>query len=72
MKKRKAHIDKDCVACGNCISNCPLKAITIYKGLFALVDTEKCVGCGRCVKACPAGVIEIKVKEIMEDEKSMV
>lgn len=63
--KKKAFIDtKHCVACGVCEKNCPLKAISIYKGIFAEVDFDKCVGCGKCSKVCPASVIEIKEEEI--------
>ena len=60
---KTASVGKDCVACGSCIKSCPLRAIAVYKGLYAWVDGAKCVGCGRCAKACPAGVIEILEKE---------
>jgi NAD-dependent dihydropyrimidine dehydrogenase PreA subunit len=40
-----------------------MKAISVYMGLFAVVDGEKCVGCGKCEKACPAAVIAMMVKE---------
>lgn len=59
--KKKAYVDeKYCVACGVCEKNCPLNAITVSKGIYALVDLAKCVGCGKCGKVCPASVIEIK------------
>jgi uncharacterized Fe-S center protein len=61
--KKAAYIGKDCVACGVCIKQCPLAALSIYKGLFATVDYTKCVGCSKCATACPAGVITIKAKE---------
>lgn len=56
---KKAWVGKDCVACGNCVNHCPLNAISIHKGLYAVVDAHRCVGCGKCAKACPAGVIEL-------------
>ncbi len=65
-KKRKAAYvnKKECVACGTCVEKCPLKIISIIKGLYAEIDTKKCVACKKCVKACPASVIEIReVKE---------
>lgn len=37
-----------------------MAAISVYKGLYAQVDTEKCVGCGKCAKECPASVITMK------------
>lgn len=68
MKKKIAKVDGFCVACGTCISECPLKAISIRTGVNAEVDCEKCVGCGKCSKICPASAIEIVTLEV-EDEK---
>lgn len=59
MSKKCASVGKSCVACGNCVANCPVGAISVYKGIYAKVDGSKCVGCGRCAKACPAGVIQV-------------
>ncbi len=62
-KNRKtACVGKDCVACGCCVKECPFSAISIFKGVHAVVN-DKCIGCGKCAKACPAGIIEIKAKE---------
>ena len=58
--KKYAVIGKNCVACGCCVKVCPLGAISIYCGVYAVVDKNKCVGCGKCAKACPASVIEIR------------
>ncbi|NEX00912.1 MULTISPECIES: 4Fe-4S binding protein [Pseudobutyrivibrio] len=58
MVRKKANPDRSiCVACGVCVGQCPKGAISIYKGCYAFVDTEKCVGCGLCEKACPANAI---------------
>ena len=59
MKKYAAPDKTVCVACGVCLKACPLEAITIHLGCYALVDTQKCVGCGRCAKVCPAGCITV-------------
>lgn len=59
-KRRKAFIDKTCVACGCCLKVCPKQALEIWKGITAKVDWEKCVGCGKCAKECPASVISIQ------------
>lgn len=61
--KKVAAVNSGCVACGSCTKPCPLKAISVYKGLYAVVETAKCVGCGKCAAACPAGIIEIKARE---------
>lgn len=59
LSKRLAFISEECVACGCCEKTCPLKAISIFKGLYAQVDASKCIGCGKCQKACPASVISL-------------
>ena len=57
MKKLAVPDQKICVACGVCMKACPKRAITIYKGCYAVVDEAKCVGCGLCAVSCPAGCI---------------
>lgn len=63
MVKKKAIIEKGCVACGYCVKQCPLHIISIPQGIKAVIDKQKCVGCGRCEKVCPAGVISILEEE---------
>jgi ferredoxin len=63
IKRKKAVISSECVACGCCVGSCPLGAIRVFKGMYALVDEKKCVGCGRCAGACPAAVIRIEGRE---------
>ena len=58
---KKAFIDQNlCVACGCCLTACRLNAVSIPKGVCAVVDYSKCVGCGMCAKKCPASLITIK------------
>jgi len=48
-------ISEECVACGSCIDECPLEAISagdIYK-----IDPDICADCGTCVDACAVGAI---------------
>lgn len=45
-----------CVACGTCISECPMGAISegdIYK-----IDADSCVSCGTCASVCPNNAID--------------
>lgn len=70
--KKLAFVSEECVACGCCVKVCPLKAISIYKGVYAQVDENKCVGCGKCANVCPAQVIRIGVRgDFHEKEKAM-
>lgn len=51
---------KRCVACGVCENTCPLVAVKVHRGCYAVVEETLCVGCGKCAKSCPAGCIEMK------------
>lgn len=56
--KKKAYIPQnECVACGCCVKVCPMSAIHVEKGVFAIVNEELCVGCGKCIQECPASII---------------
>ena len=62
--KKKAYINtKYCVACGCCLTACRVNALSIEKGVRAVVDKETCVGCGMCAEKCPASIIEIREEE---------
>ena len=48
-------INEDCIACGTCIDECPVSAISegdIYK-----IDPDTCTDCGTCADACPTEAI---------------
>lgn len=57
--KKFAKVSFECVACGYCMKTCPMRAISVSKGIRAVVDENKCIGCGKCAKDCPAQVIRI-------------
>jgi len=46
----KVEQDK-CTGCGECVSSCPMDAITIKDGK-AVID-DSCAECGACVDVCP-------------------
>ena len=48
-------ITDDCTACGSCIDECPVEAISegdIYK-----IDPDVCTDCGACADVCPVEAI---------------
>lgn len=63
--KRYAVVQDECVACGTCMHACLFGAITIEKGIRAVVDTNLCRGCTKCEQACPASVISMASKEVI-------
>ncbi len=51
-----AHIITDeCLACGSCLPECPVEAIS--EGDIYVIDADLCTDCGACVDACPVGAI---------------
>ena len=44
-------ITDNCVACGTCISNCPVEAIS--EGDIYVIDADTCIDCGACEASCP-------------------
>lgn len=49
-------ITEECIACGACISECPVEAIAEGDPHF-VIDPDICTDCGACVDACPVEAI---------------
>ena len=49
-------INDDCVACGTCISECPVEAISEADGKY-VIDGSTCIDCGACEGVCPVEAI---------------
>ncbi|NIZ40717.1 4Fe-4S binding protein [Entomospira entomophila] len=63
MPKHIAIIGNHCVSCGECSLICPVQAITMDRGLTAVVNSTICVGCSQCATSCPAGVITMQPRD---------
>ena len=66
IKRRKSSINletmayvisEDCVACGTCIDECPVGAIS--EGDIYSIDPEACTECGSCADVCPSEAIHL-------------
>lgn len=51
IKTMAYKITDSCVACGTCIDECPVGAIS--EGDIYVIDADSCLGCGSCAGACP-------------------
>lgn len=59
----KPHVIKDeCVACGYCIQNCPVSAISFLDNK-AFIDQKICIGCGECLCVCQFDAIYLNWEE---------
>jgi ferredoxin len=56
VKKMAYKITDSCAACGTCIDECPVGAIS--EGDIYVIDAEKCVSCGTCADVCPMEAIQ--------------
>ncbi|HBT75339.1 MAG TPA: ferredoxin [Planctomycetaceae bacterium] len=46
-----------CTGCGECVSSCPLDAISLKEDGKAYIDPNTCGECGACVDVCPVSAI---------------
>lgn len=49
------NISDSCIACGTCIDECPVQAIS--EGDIFKIDADTCIDCGSCVSVCPTEAI---------------
>ena len=50
-------ISDDCIACGTCIDECPVEAIS--EGDKYSINPDLCTECGTCAEACPSEAIHL-------------
>lgn len=48
-------INDDCTACGTCIDECPVEAIS--EGDIYIINPDECTDCGACADVCPVEAI---------------
>ena len=49
-------ITDDCIACGACVSECPVESITEGTGKY-VIDSATCTDCTNCISVCPVAAI---------------
>ncbi len=55
LNKMAYVISDDCTACGTCIDECPVEAIS--EGEIYKIDPDACTDCGACADVCPVEAI---------------
>ncbi len=50
-------ITDECMACGSCVEECPVGAIS--EGEIYKIDPNECTDCGACREACPLDAIVV-------------
>jgi ferredoxin len=50
-------ISEECIACGTCIDECPVDAIS--EGDIYTIDPSLCTDCGSCAEVCPVEAISL-------------
>lgn len=58
---------KRCIACGECIKNCPRGAISKI-GQHVSIDRKLCSLCGKCARACPSEALVVVGRTVKADE----
>ncbi len=51
--KMAHYISEECIACGACMQECPVEAIS--EGDIYVIDEDLCIDCGACADVCPVG-----------------
>ena len=58
-----AEVDSEaCVSCGDCVSRCQVKALTLPDNGPVTVNLSRCIGCGLCVPNCSPSALWLKKK----------
>ena len=50
-------ISNDCIACGTCIRECPVEAVS--EGDIYTINADLCTECGTCASVCPNEAISL-------------
>jgi ferredoxin len=58
--------EEDCIACGVCVAECPVEAISLEDDA-AQIDDQECIRCGRCHDVCAEDAVRHDSERIPAD-----
>ena len=61
---KKLKISDDCIGCGLCATNCPMKNLSIRDG--KAISKGRCTMCYRCISSCPKKAVTLLGKQVYE------
>lgn len=59
MDRQIDTIQNKCIACGECLTQCPVNAIELDAPSPIVINKDKCVYCGKCVETCKFDSIQL-------------
>lgn len=67
-KKHLWYIPNQCIGCGDCISVCPSRALSMDDRNKIVIDRSRCLNCGKCTETCPARALYFMGQVMTLDE----
>lgn len=51
--------EQRCVACGECVRDCPVSVLEMVEEVPRVAEAERCIGCLHCLAVCPTAALSI-------------
>ncbi len=66
---RKVQVTRSrCVDCGDCLSSCPVEALSFDTSQQFQINDARCYGCSRCLPTCPTEALSFKALQYLPEQ----